>query len=239
MTDPHSARPILIGTVHRNPRGRQLLTSLLEKLRPDALTLEVSPYAIEFRRRHGPLLRRRLSGILDRLAAETGRGRAGLAAHPEVAGIEALLELPFEYRAATDYATAAGIPLDLLDSSLVSARKLRRVEKELLSPENLRILLKRQAGSPPPESHAVARRLVLEGAGASVRQAFLAPRRGPEGIGPRDRHLAEEIRRRLVDLPGGRLAHIGGWVHLVADEQGETLYSLLRDWNPQRLLLQI
>ena len=237
MTKDSPPRPTLVGTVHLDPRGREKLASLLERLRPDALTLEVSHYAVAFRLRRGALLLARLAATLGRLAAETGRDAGKLAAHPEAAAIRALLALPFEYLAAADYAAAAGISLGLIDSSLVSARKLRRVERELLTPENLRVLMTLPAASPVRESREVARKMVLGDPGEAVRQAFLSGRRGAEGVGPRDRRLAREIRRRLTSLPGGNLVHVGGWVHLVEDERGETLFSLLRDLEPERMLL--
>jgi hypothetical protein len=49
--------------------------------------------------------------------------------------------------------------------------------------------------------------------------------------------MAAAIRTGLRQRPGVRLAHIGGWVHLVDDPQGETLYSLIRDFQPERILL--
>jgi hypothetical protein len=237
MTKESTARLTLVGTFHRDPEGRKKLASLLERLQPDALTLEVSPYAVAFRLRRGPLLLGRLATILDRLAVENGRDATELASHPETSAIRALLALPFEYLAAAEYTAAAGIPFSLIDSSLVSARKLRRVERELITPGNLGILWTLPAAPPVKESPAVARRMVLGDPGEAVRQAFLAGRRGTEGVGPRDRHLGREIRRRLENLPGGHLVHVGGWVHLVEDEQGETLFSLLRDLEPERVLL--
>jgi hypothetical protein len=237
MIEGTLTRLTLVGTVHREPQGREKLISLLEMLLPDALTLEVSPYAIAFRRRRGPLLLARLETLLDRLAVETGRDPGELAAHQEVAGIRSLLALPFEFQAAADYAAAAGIPLDLLDSSLTSARKLRWVERELLTWDNLRVLVHLPVSSLHKENAATARRMVLGNLGTAVLQAFLAGRRDAEGIGPRDYRLAREIRRRLKGSAGRHLVHIGGWVHLVEDERGKTLFSLLEDLNPQRVLL--
>lgn len=236
MSDRRPTRLTLVGTLHRAPRGRDRLASLLGELQPDVLTLEVSPYAIAFRRRRGPLLLVRLAALLDRLAAETNRPRVELAAHPEVSGIRALLELPFEYQAASAHAAAANIPLELLDSSLVSARKLRRVDRALLTWKNLAVLVTLPTTG-ATENMTLARKLVWETSDAPLRQAFLEPRRGPEGIGPRDRRMAQKIRRHLENSRGGHLVHVGGWLHLVEDERGETLYSLLRDWRPRRILL--
>jgi hypothetical protein len=79
--------------------------------------------------------------------------------------------------------------------------------------------------------------MITHDSGEAMRQAFLEGRRGDEGIGPRDRWMAAQIRRLLAARCGGHLVHVGGWVHLVEDARGETLYSLLADLAPQRLLL--
>jgi hypothetical protein len=49
--------------------------------------------------------------------------------------------------------------------------------------------------------------------------------------------MAKQIRHLLAERQGSHLVHIGGWVHLIEDERGETLYGLLRDLNPVRELL--
>lgn len=225
----------LIGTVHRSG-GYAPLRQLLAELRPDCLTLEMSEFAVAFRRGEDARRRqRRLTNLIIQLAAERGTDCRLLARHPEIIGIRRLLALPFEYRAAADHAREKKIPLEPIDSSTISARKLRLVEAELLTLENLRLLTELPA-TPASESGAAARAFVLGSRDASLRLAFLAPRRGEEEIGERDRLLANEIRRRF--LPGRHLVHIGGWVHLVDDPQGESLYSRLADLAPRRLLLE-
>lgn len=225
----------LVGTVHR-AREHVALRNLLTELRPDLITLEMSPFALAYRRQQGRRLRRRLGILLGHLADEGGRDRCALARHPEIVGIRRLLALPFEYRAASAYAREFSIPLELIDSSDISARKLRLIESELLTLENLRLLI-----SLPPaptsdrEGIAAARAFVLGSRDPAVRLAFLARRRGEEEIGERDRQLAAEIRQRL--LPDRHLVHIAGWVHLVEDPQGETLYSLLAELSPRRIIL--
>jgi hypothetical protein len=225
---------VLVGTVHRSG-GHRMLLDLLADLRPDTITLEMSRYALAFRICHGPSLLARLETILDTLAAETGRPREELARHPEIEGIRTLLALPFEYTAAAGYAHATAVPIALIDSSLISARKLRRIEGELLSFENVRILV----DLPPAattESAPLARALVHGRADPAIGRAFLAPRRGPEGIGDRDRRMAIEIRRLMSYRK--KVVHIGGWVHLVDDEEGETLYSRLKDMRPERMVIE-
>lgn len=235
MTFPADFKLTLIGTVHGDPAGEPALTHLLARLQPDRLTLEVSPTAIAYRRQRGQLLLQKLDLILDRLGESLGRSRVELDQHPEVMSIRRLLSPPFEYAAANRYASQAGILLRLIDDSAVSLARLQRVEVELVTYRNLKCLIQRP---PPPvaesEGYRVARRL-FSCAVPEACATFLARCRGPEGIGPRDALLAETIRADLT--APGHLVHIGGWVHLLPDPRGETLYSRLGDLAPQRLLL--
>lgn len=240
MRSPSGAdgdRLVLIGTVHRTGTGAAVLRRLLTTLCPGTVTLEMSPYGLDYRLTRAPILQQRLLAILTLLAAESGRSAAELQSHPEVAGIRDLLALPFEYRAATEYAQETGAVVALIDLSEISIRKLQRVEEELVTEENLRVLLSLPESPGTAEGYAVARALVLGNRGEAVRQSFLAGRRGEEGIGRRDRHMTAEIRRLLGECPG-RLVHVGGWVHLVEDREGETLYSLLVDLGPLRAILE-
>jgi hypothetical protein len=241
MPSPSAAddgRLVLIGTVHRGVTALPALRRLLNDLRPSTVTVEFSPYGLAYRRTRGPRLRRAMGEILAVLAAERGRPLAELHAHPQIAAIRELLALPFEYRAAAEYARKTPAALALVDLSAISAVKLRRVEDELLTAANLRTLVDLPAPGRAAEGVGAARSLVLADRDEAIRQAFLAGRRGEEGVGRRDRHMAGEIRRLLGASPG-RLVHIGGWVHLVEDRQGETLYSLLADLRPRRLILEV
>lgn len=239
-TSPHQSRPrlTLIGTVHRDPAGESRLAALLDELRPDFITLEMSPAARDYRQRQGQMLLQRLDFILDRLAGETDTPRATLAAHPAIEGIRTLLALPYEYRAAHAYATSANIPLELIDLSEVSLHKLRRIENSLITYRNLKTLVTLPVAPDEPrnEGYATARAL-LDRPSASLCSSFLAGCRGLEGVGPRDRHLGEELRNRLASGRARHLVHIGGWVHLIDDPHGETLFALLRDAAPHRVLL--
>ncbi len=239
MTDHCRTRLTLVGTVHRDPRGRAKLERLLAELRPQALTLEMSRLAFSYRQTHARRLRRRLAAILAGLAAELGRDLAELRSQPAIADIRTLLEMPFEHLAAAAYARGTGIPLELIDSSEISAIKLKRVEGELITRRNLRVLVDLPEGAEKTagEGFGTARLLVYGQLDETVRQAFLERHRGSEGIGRRDDWMAGEIRRRLHARPDLHLVHIGGWLHLVEDNQGETLFSRLQDLGPRRILL--
>lgn len=236
MPLPRPGRLTLVGTVHRDSQGEERLTKLLRQLAPDELTLEMSPTSLRYRQERGHLLLQRLERILTRLVAP-GRDRDTLENHPALADIHRLLALPFEYRVAADHAQRNGVPLSLIDLPEVSQRKLQRVESELITLPNLRALLAHPALPASAETYQTAAALVLRQSAASVRSAFLAARRGDEGIGPRDRAMATTIRRHLDTAPHCHLVHIGGWVHLIDDPAGETLFSLLADLAPRRLLL--
>lgn len=230
----------LIGTVHRDREGAVKLRRMLERLRPDEITLEMSPMALRYRRIHGRPQLLRLERILERLATESGREKSTLRNHPAIEDIRALLALPFEYRSASEYAEDVGIPLSLIDLSEISAIKLKKIESGLITYRNIKVLTSLSETDAPPhrESYRVARAMILSAPEKRVRREFLRKRRGVEGIGLRDREMAREIRHRIGSRPLRHLVHIGGWVHLVEDEQGETLYSRLQDLAPRRILLE-
>jgi hypothetical protein len=215
------------------------LAALLEALQPQIMTLEMSTVSLRSRQLHKTSRLQRLTHILAQLAAESGTSVAALNNLPAIAGIRALIDYPFEYRAAAAYAARHAIPLELIDAPGVARDKLRRVDRELLTRRNLRVLttITRLETPGGQEGYGLARSILCGSAPAALRHAFLAGRRGEEGIGPRDRRMAEAIRQHISRFPRGHLVHIGGWVHLIEDEAGETLFSLLSDLAPQRLLL--
>lgn len=229
----------LIGTVHRDRDGEGRLAALLETLQPQIMTLEMSPVSLRSRQLHTTSRLQRLTHILAQLAAESGTTVTALNNLPAIAGIRALIDYPFEYRAAAAHAARHAIPLELIDAPGVARNKLRHIDRELLTRRNLRVLTTISEQEPPghQEGYSLARNILSGSAPAALRQAFLAGRRGEEGVGPRDRRMAAAIRQQIARYPQGHLVHIGGWVHLIEDEWGETLFSLLSDLAPRRLLL--
>lgn len=228
---------ILIGTVHQDCAGEGRLLSVLEQIEPSVVTLELSPTSLHYRQQHGALLRRRLERIVMRLAAGSSEELERIMLHPAIQDIHRLLEIPFEHRAAEAYTRPRGVPLELIDLPQVAEQKVRRIQDELITLHNLRMLL----GVPMPalrkEDYSEAVALIERETSPSFRRAFLLGRRGEEGIGPRDRSMAEVIRKCCRERSDRPLVHIGGWVHLIDDPDGETLYSLLADLQPLRMLL--
>lgn len=226
----------LIGTVHHDPRSPAPLAALLAQLQPDRLTVEIAPEVVLYRQTHGILLLRKLGMIVERLASAAASAPP-LAEHPGIKTIRTLLGLPYEYRVACSYARQRGIEAQAIDQADSSLAKLRPVEERLISLRHLKTIISSPTAAPADNArrYELARQL-FAAPDARLRQVFLQGCRGEEGIGPRDRHLAEKIRSLAQSQPG-HLVHIGGWVHLLDDPAGETLYSLLADLQPRRILL--
>lgn len=222
--------------MHNDLRSTTALAELLGELQPDQLTVEICPNVVTYRQTHGVLLLRKLEMILERLHEHSPQ-ETSLHLHPDIVAIRHLLGLPYEYHVASTYAQKQRIGLQAIDEGDVSLAKLRQVEERLISLKHVKRIASSSRGLPPTHVHRyeLARHL-LSSPDAGMRESFLKGCRGVEGVGPRDQHQAGKI-RTLTRIHPGHLVHIGGWVHLLDDLAGETLYSLLRDLNPRRILL--
>ena len=105
-----SARLVMLGTIHRDKEGAQLLSRWLDYLKPDVITLEFSRYGMMFRKIHGTALRARL----DALAAKMGLG-AEPSSREALRALHDYIELPYEYTETSQYADRLSIPLHLVD----------------------------------------------------------------------------------------------------------------------------
>jgi hypothetical protein len=219
-----SYRLILIGTVHGDPRGRARAGELFNHLRPDVVTVEISPFSLRYRRQHGDSWQRQLAGAL----AELPEG-AGL--HLAIRRLAAQVALPFEVKAVQDYSRRAGVPWRPLDLGFASRRHLPGYGPELLSPANLKALLT-TAGGDLEEWVAAEFRRAREALARSPRRP-ISP--GASETARRERFLA----RRLRGLTSRhrRVVHLGGWEHVVAWEDSPGLWGALADLGPGRLLL--
>ena len=131
---------ILLGTVHRDPDGKRRLARLLEDLRPRVISLEVSPASIRIRWDQGWDWIRLFKEQLTTLRDQTGLGAADLMERATLRGVYEYLRFPYEYRAAVEYARRTDRPLFLLDDSDLAVSYLNRVEDEILTLDNMRLL---------------------------------------------------------------------------------------------------
>ena len=207
------ARLVLIGTVHLDPDGYGLLRSLLESLKPATVTVEISPYALEFRRTRGAGLLARL----DPFRLPDSTLPAGLQA------VSAQLEIPYEYRAAKEFADRSGAAASAVGDSEVSRRLLTELEREVMNETNLARLARLDTPPLPVQ---------VDNQRAQVARFF---REGPL-VGTEERARMDEMEKQLAGavrphLGADLTVHVGGWEHL------KGLSALLSDRQPELRLL--
>jgi hypothetical protein len=218
-----SASLILLGTVHGDPQGYERALKLLRRWQPDLVTVEVSRFSLRYRQRQGARWRRLLDLALETLPPEAR-------SHLAIQRLAAQVSLPFEVRAARDYARQSGTPWRPLDLGGLSRQNLPRYAKELLAPENLRTLLDSEDGSLEDYVAAEFRRARLAGERSLWRPGWPSPE-----TRRRERFLARRLRRCLERY--GRVVHLGGWEHLVPWQEGAGLWQELADLEPRRFFL--
>jgi len=228
--EPSSSSLVMVGTVHRDPQGFGKLLRILEREAPTFITVEISPFALEFRAERGSNFRAILRENLKKIQREEGGSYRRFLVHGEIQGIFLLLKVPFEWRAAEKYAREGRIGLKAIDLSSYSQEKLARVP-ELVRIENLRALL--LSSSP-----TMGDQVLLQNKRAQ--NLWNQPFAGglPQGeVQERERHMAAEIGRLMEEGNKGKILHIGGWEHLLPAPQGKSLFARLEKFKPRRILL--
>ena len=215
---------ILVGTVHGDPRGQARAGKLLHHLRPDLVTVEVSPFSLGYRLKHGRGWQRQLAAALTALPAGAER-------HLAIQRLAAQVALPFEVRAAGEYSRRLKVPWRPLDLGFLSRRHLPRYATELLCLANLEALLATADGDLEDFVAGEFRRARQAWAGAPRRR--ILP--GVPETARRERFLARRLRRQVARHR--RVVHLGGWEHLVEWEDSPGLWSDLADLKPGRVLL--
>src|SRR5512147_2495508 len=81
-----SSSLVLIGTVHRDPRGFGKLLRVMEKEAPGFITVEISPYALEFRVKRAFHLRAILRENLKKILREEGGTYRQFISHGAIQG---------------------------------------------------------------------------------------------------------------------------------------------------------
>jgi len=221
---------IMVGTVHRDPEGYPRLLQLLEREQPAIVTVEFSPYGRIFRAEQAAALRTTLRENLRRIKEEEGRPMREIISQSAILGIFFLLKEPYEWQAAKAYADRYGIFLKGIDLSCYSKDKLSHLA-ELLSLENLRTLLR----IPFPDLSKQ-----VESEYSRARFLFFHPSSTGSpmhGVKIREAHMAKKIRSFVRRVKGKKIMHVGGWEHLIEFSQGKSLFGLLQDLRPQRILL--
>ncbi|MFP3866585.1 MAG: hypothetical protein ACLFUU_00280 [Desulfobacteraceae bacterium] len=219
---------ILVGTVHGDPQGYRRTRRLLDKLRPDLVTVEISQFSLRYRKKQRQVWRRQFQWAQQHLPA-------GACSHLALRRIEAQLAWPFEVQAAEDFAQQHGLEWRPIDTGRLSRGHLRRFWRELLTPDNLRNLLLTEDGD--WNQYIAAQYQQARLALAQPERLVIPLHRSwssPEMSG-RDKVMAGRL-RKLIEA-GFRVVHLGGWTHLVTGLGRPTIGQCLEDLQPQRLLL--
>ena len=216
---------IFLAAVHGDPAGYERAWLFFDYVRPDFITVEISPFSVRYRQRAAPLWRRCWQKALRTLPPEASQKLA-------VARVAAQTALPFEYQAARDWGRAYRVTVKLVDAGKVARCHLPRFRQELLSPENLRLLW--ETGESGTLEKFVARQYRLA---RLAREGRL--KRLPRAPDEEDRQRERLWARRLARLAaaGKKVVHLGGWEHLVPWEDGQGLTHLLGHLRPRLFLL--
>ncbi|MFH1060752.1 MAG: hypothetical protein V1797_18990, partial [Pseudomonadota bacterium] len=148
-----AAAIVMLGVIHRDPEGAARLGRALAGRAWGLVSVEVSPFALAWRRQRGPELLKRLAANLPAAARAASIDPAVAAAHAGPAWLRAYLELPYEWTVASAMAKARGAPCVAVDFSSASRRLLADAD-ELVSVGNLAKLL----AAPAPAGAGLERR---------------------------------------------------------------------------------
>jgi hypothetical protein len=230
------SRLTLLGTIHRDPQGLKRLVEALRGLSPHVITLEFSTYGLRYRLKKKSYVNtyflkglHELRGI-DRLSLSELKK---LLRATGIGGIRALLDLPFEYKGASFYSRNNGSPLYCVDLSSYSRQLLGNIG-ELLEPKNLKKVVAfetRPLQETATREYKRAEALLFDG----KQSPWLRPVAPNEVWKNRERIMASRIKKMAARHPSCHIVHISGWQHLAAGP--ETLFSLLEDLMPKRVLL--
>ncbi len=219
----------LIGTVHLDHGAEDHIRRLLEEIRPQCITVEISRFSVEYRTLHQDAWLEKLRDLVLGLPEEN-RG------HARIRLLERQIRMPYEWTAARDYARRHGKTCLAVDSDELAREELPQWEHTLLTRENISALVNE------PDFDL---RQHFRSCHEQALQIIHSPGKIPDAVHPlawlsdefwqqRERHLAGEIRKTAMNK--GPVVHIGGWMHLVVIKQWPTVARILEDLEPARLL---
>ncbi len=217
----------LVGVVHGDPEGYTKAMALLEQWQPRAVSVEISAYSWQYRRRWTRRWQAQFQAVVADWPPEQRH-------HLALQRVQAQIAMPFEVRATVTYTQRHGLGWQPIDSSSLAREHLPLYSRELLTPGNLRQLLTTADGDFP----ALIRQEYARAA------SYLWDRRpGPQQpiipVDPRNTLREKVMAHRLRRLARRwtRILHLGGWEHLIYTGQNLTLADFLAPYRPQRLLL--
>ncbi len=209
------SRLILLGVIHRDDKGAELLRTWLTRIVPGIITLEFSEYGLKFRKKMGYEYRKKIKNVLDEMGCDE-----------KTCDMEALfsltsfIDLPYEYEVASQYAGEHGLSLYLIDMDAFSYLKLRKAG-ELFDEGNIRKVLSGPA--PAGGGEKAAARLLFE---KGIRLSSY-----DDEMYVRDKYMSDRISVLMKHHRHKRFLHICGWQHL------EDPYGLYARLNPLKVFV--
>ncbi len=185
----------LIGTIHRLPRLAPFLEDCLNMIRPEIITVEISPYSLRKRQREEDLWLKRFEELRRRLSPQERE-------HPALLLYREALKIPYEIKVAQKWGQDRGIPVIPIDSSRVAKNWLKRLLSGL-SWENFKALTRQER-----ERYHLKHTLNLV---AFYLRTGVLPSRDEEDL-LRERLMLRRLRR--IFQKKRPVVHIGGWGHL-------------------------
>ncbi|MGQ9745934.1 MAG: hypothetical protein ACUVQV_08205 [Dissulfurimicrobium sp.] len=228
---PVLSRLTLIGSIHLDVAAEcGPLRVALEKLRPEIIAVEISPFSVFYRLKNQ---KRWLSLFYKNIAPLAKKERL----HSGLKLLKLQIMMPFEWQVARYYGKEKGIPVLAIDSGDIAKNEMPSWENMLLSTENINNIVKSEPFD--LENHFVGHYKTAQD--IIARQNFIPDTIHPlrwlrdESWAKREKLLATRIRRILKTKR--KTVYIGGWMHIVMGSPYKTLAERLSDLNPQCILL--
>ena len=221
------ASVLFVGTVHSDPEGFRKSLVLFERLRPDLILVELSPYGCRYRQKNRRQLQKNLLRNIRKAARSCGISATRARKHPQIERIFNQISLPFECRAAVKFSKQRNIEVALVDSSTFSHECIAGWD-ELISTSNLEILLSLPSNRPSMmETYQLARRTLASSENQTAFQTTIKAAGDMELWAQRERFMASEIKCKVAQFLPERAVYIGGWWHITRGTTIPTLRDLL------------
>jgi hypothetical protein len=205
------SRLFILGVIHRDDRGAELLGEWLSSITPEVITLEFSEYGLAFRKEKGMEYKKRLEEVLDKM-----RDNKEPCNKDALSQLFAYINVPYEYEVASGYAEKCNASLHLIDMDGFSYLKLRKID-ELFEKNNIRQFLFGETGTGGSSEKAAARLFFEKG-------IKVFPYTDEMYI--RDKYVCKKISLLMKHHKHKQFLHICGWQHL------QDPYGLYARFNP-------
>ncbi|MCX5813394.1 MAG: hypothetical protein NT178_12750 [Proteobacteria bacterium] len=204
-------RLFILGVIHRDDRGAELLQKWLSSITPEVITLEFSNYGLTFRKERGMEYKKRLEAVLNKMKDDNEPYN-----RDALSQLFAYINMPYEYEVTSRYAEEHNASLHLIDMDDFSYLKLQKTD-ELFEEKNIRQLLYGETGTGGSKEKAAARLFFEKG----VR---VFPYTDEMYI--RDKYVSSRISVLMKHHKHKQFLHICGWQHL------QDPYGLYAPFNP-------